>query len=73
MLDEPQRTYNGRLSSSNTSDFQREDFTELEESTELEFLPEFDGLTEAVANIGQISEIDRRVGTNLISHLEKEK
>lgn len=57
----------------NISDFQREDFTELEESTELEFLPEFDGLTEAVANIGQISEIDRRVGTNLISHLEKEK
>lgn len=53
------------------SDFQREDFSELEESTELEFLPEFNGLTEAIANIGQISEIDRRVGTNLISHIEK--
>jgi hypothetical protein len=49
------------------SDFQREDFSELEESTELEFLPEFDGLAEAISNIEEVSEIDRRVGANLIN------
>ena len=51
----------------NINDFQREDFSQLEESTELEFLPEFDGLAEAISNLGQISEIDRRVGSNLIN------
>lgn len=55
----------------NISDFQREDFSQLEESTELEFLPEFDGLTEAVATLGEISEIDCRVGSNLINLISR--
>jgi hypothetical protein len=60
----------------NISDFQREDFSPLEESAELEFLPEFDGLSEAISNIEQVSEIDLRVGSNLvnlISYIEKDK
>jgi len=48
--------------------FKREDFSTLEvPAPSLSFLPEFDGLEEAIAQINQISETDKRLGLILFS------
>jgi hypothetical protein len=48
-------------------DFQREDFSQLEASEIiLEFSSDFDGLEEAIAEMNQVSEVDRRVGGNMV-------
>ena len=48
--------------------FKREDFSALEApAPSLDFLPEFDGLEQAIANTNQISETDKRLGLILFS------
>ncbi|MEH2323216.1 MAG: hypothetical protein V7K32_06525 [Nostoc sp.] len=53
----------------NIIDFQRQDFSYLEEEKCLNFLDEFDGLEVASANVEKISESDCRIGLNLINFL----
>jgi hypothetical protein len=53
-------------------EFKREDFSQLEAvPSELEFLSDYDGLDEAIAQLNEISAIDRRVGLTLIDFLYK--
>ena len=48
--------------------FKRTDFSALDTpAPKLEFLPEFDGLDSAIADIEQVSEIDKRLGAMFFS------
>ncbi len=54
----------------NVSDFQRQDFSHLEEEKAIIFLDDFDGLESAIANAQEASEIDHRIGLTLLNILQ---
>lgn len=57
---------------SSVREFQRTDFSALFGSVPtLEFLPEFDGLEEAIASSNEVTEVDKRLGETLSNFFSK--